>query len=144
MLIRSRRLRATAALRDLVAETDLLPRHLIQGHFVQPMEGTTEIASLPGISRNGIQATVRQVEADLKLGIRSVLLFGVPERADKAPDAAAAYAEAGLVPRAVLALKEAFGQDLVVMTDVCLCAYTDTGHCGINHGAEVEIGRAHV
>lgn len=137
MLIRSRRLRTTAAMRDLVAETDLLPRHLIQGHFIQPQEGSTEISSLPGISRNGIQATLRQVEADLKLGIRSVLLFGVPDRADKAPDAAAAYAEAGLVPRTVQALKEAFGQDLVVMTDVCLCAYTDTGHCGINHGAEV-------
>jgi porphobilinogen synthase len=137
MLIRSRRLRTTAAMRDLVAETDLLPRHLIQGHFIQPGEGSTEITSLPGISRNGIQATLRQAEADLKLGIRSVLLFGVPDRADKSPDAAAACADTGLVPRTVKALKEAFGQDLVVMTDVCLCAYTDTGHCGINHGAEI-------
>ena len=137
MLIRSRRLRATAAIRDLVAETDLLPRHLIQGHFVQPGEGSTEISSLPGISRNGIQATLRQVEADLKLGIRTVLLFGVPAADDKSATASAAHDADGLVPRAVKALKQAFGQDLVVMTDVCLCAYTDTGHCGLNQGAEV-------
>jgi len=137
MLIRSRRLRATAAIRDLVAETDLLPRHLIQGHFVQPGEGSTEISSLPGISRNGIQATLRQVEADLKLGIRTVLLFGVPAAADKSATASAAHDADGLVPRAVKALKQAFGQDLAVMTDVCLCAYTDTGHCGLNQGAEV-------
>jgi len=137
MLIRSRRLRATAAIRDLVTETDLLPRHLIQGHFVQPGEGSTEISSLPGISRNGIQATLRQVEADLKLGIRTVLLFGVPAAADKSATASAAHDADGLVPRAVKALKQAFGQDLVVMTDVCLCAYTDTGHCGLNQGAEV-------
>ena len=137
MLIRSRRLRTSAAMRDLVAETDLQARHLIQGHFIQPQAGATGISSLPGITRNGIQETLRLVEADLKLGIRSVLLFGVPDRADKSPDAAAAYAPAGLVPRAVKALKEAFGQDLVVMTDVCLCAYTDTGHCGLNHGPAI-------
>jgi len=105
MLIRSRRLRATAAIRDLVAETDLLPRNLIQGHFIQPQEGSTEISSLPGISRNGIDATLRQVEADLKLGLRSALLFGVPDAADKSADAAAAF--------------------------------SDTGHCGVNHGAEI-------
>jgi porphobilinogen synthase len=137
MLIRSRRLRATAAIRDLVAETDLLPRNLIQGHFIQPQEGSTEISSLPGISRNGIDATLRQVEADLKLGLRSALLFGVPDAADKSADAAAAFSVAGIIPRAVKALKQAFGSDLVVMTDVCLCAYTDTGHCGVNHGAEI-------
>ncbi|MGA2079356.1 MAG: porphobilinogen synthase [Holophaga sp.] len=137
MLIRSRRLRTTAAMRDLAAETELLPRHLIQGHFIQPQEGSTAIDSLPGIARNGIQATLRQVEADLKLGIRSVLLFGVPDRTEKSPDAAAAVDPAGLVPRTVQALKEAFAQDLVVMTDVCLCAYTDTGHCGVNHGPEI-------
>jgi len=137
MLIRSRRLRTTAAMRDLAAETELLPRHLIQGHFIQPQEGSTAIDALPGIARNGVQATLRQVEADLKLGIRSVLLFGVPDRTEKSPDAVAAVDPAGLVPRAVQALKEAFGQDLVVMTDVCLCAYTDTGHCGVNHGPEI-------
>ena len=137
MLIRSRRLRVTAAMRNLVAETDLLPRNLIQGHFVQPQEGTSEIGSLPGIARNGIQATLKQVEADLKLGIQTMLIFGVPDPKDKSPEAKAAFDQSGIVPRTVKALKDAFGQDLVVMTDVCLCAYTDTGHCGVNHGAVV-------
>jgi porphobilinogen synthase len=134
MLIRSRRMRTTAAMRDLVAETTLLPRHLIQGHFVQPGEGSTEIGSLPGISRNSVGATVRQVEKDLKLGLRSHLLFGVPDPSEKAADAHAAHAHDGLVPQAIRALKKEFGSDVIVMTDVCLCAYTDTGHCGVNEG----------
>ena len=129
MLIRSRRLRATQALRDLVAETDLRPRHFVQPYFVQPQAGEAPIASLPGIARTGIEATCRQVEADLKLGLRSVLLFGVPEGKD--PDAHRAHDPEGVVPQAVAELKRRFGQDLVVMTDVCLCAYTDHGHCGL-------------
>jgi porphobilinogen synthase len=137
MLIRPRRLRATAAIRNLVAETDLSPRNFIQGHFLQPQEGSTEIGALPGIARNGIEATLRQVERDLKVGLKSLLLFGVPDRADKSPEAKAAFDASGIVPRTVKALKGAFGEDLIVMTDVCLCAYTDTGHCGLNHGTQV-------
>jgi len=134
MLIRSRRMRTTAAMRDLVAETTLQARNLIQGHFVQPGTGSTEISSLPGISRNSVEATVRQVESDLKLGLRTHLLFGVPDPSDKSPDAHAAHDHAGIVPAAVRALKKEFGADVIVMTDVCLCAYTDTGHCGVNEG----------
>jgi porphobilinogen synthase len=129
MLIRSRRLRATQALRDLVAETDLRPRHLVQPYFVQALEGAAPIASLPGIARTGVEATCRQVEADLKMGLKSVLLFGVPESKD--PDAHQSHDPEGIVPKAVAELKKRFGQDLVVMTDVCLCAYTDHGHCGL-------------
>ena len=136
MLIRSRRLRATQALRDLVAETDLRPRHLVQPYFVQGAEGVSPIDSLPGIARTGIEATRRQVEADLKLGLRSVLLFGIPEAKD--PDAHRAHDPEGVVPKAVAELKNRFGQDLVVMTDVCLCSYTDHGHCGlVKEGAVV-------
>ena len=134
MLIRSRRLRTTNAIRDMVAETVLLPQHLIQGHFVQPGPGSTEISSLPGISRNSVEATVRQIESDLKLGIRSHLFFGVPEPSDKSPDAHAAHDHAGVIPQVLRALKKEFGSDVVLFTDVCLCAYTDTGHCGVNEG----------
>jgi porphobilinogen synthase len=134
MLNRSRRLRTTPALRDLVAETDLRPRNLVQPYFVQAQAGTSEIASLPGIGRTGIDDTLRQVEADLKHGLRSVLLFGIPDA--KSPDAAACHDPEGVVPKAVKALKQRFGQELVVMTDVCLCSYTDHGHCGL-----VEDGR---
>lgn len=134
MLIRSRRLRTTNAIRDLVAETTLLPRHLIQGHFVHPHQDCVEISALPGISRNSVEATVRQVEKDLKLGLRSHLLFGVVDHDGKSPDARAAHDHKGVVPETVRALKKAFGDDVIVMTDVCLCAYTDTGHCGVNDG----------
>jgi porphobilinogen synthase len=132
MLTRSRRLRTTTALRDLVAETDLRPRHLIQPYFVQHHKGTSEIASLPGISRSGIHETVQQVEKDLKRGLKSVLLFGVPDAHEKSPDAKGCHDHEGVVPKAVAALKKAFGADLIVMTDVCLCAYTTSGHCGLS------------
>ncbi len=132
MLTRSRRLRTTTALRDLVAETDLRPRHLIQPYFVQPHRGTSEIASLPGIVRSGIHETVQQVEQDLKRGLKSVLLFGVPDAHEKSPDARACHDHEGVVPKAVAALKKAFGPDVIVMTDVCLCAYTASGHCGLS------------
>jgi len=129
MMIRPRRLRTTAAVRDLVAETDLRPRHLIQPYFVTSVEGESAIPSLPGIGRTGIEATLRQAEKDLKKGLKSVLLFGVPDH--KSPCAEHSHDRAGIVPKAVEALKKHFGQDLIVMTDVCLCAYTDHGHCGV-------------
>lgn len=129
MFIRPRRLRRTAAIRDLIAETDLRARHLIMPYFVQTAEGESPINSLPGIARTGVQATLKQVEADLKLGIKSVLLFGVPD--EKSPDARHSCDPGGIVPQSISALKKTFGDDIIVMTDVCLCAYTDHGHCGV-------------
>ncbi|HJW44260.1 MAG TPA: porphobilinogen synthase [Geothrix sp.] len=131
MLNRSRRLRTSAAMRNLVAETDLRPRHLIQGHFVQPQPGRSEISSMPGIFNAGVEDTVRQVEKDLKKGLASVLLFGVPDEGSKTPDAAYVRDRQGVIPVVVKALKQAFGSDLVVMTDVCLCGATSHGHCGL-------------
>jgi porphobilinogen synthase len=136
MFIRPRRLRRTAAIRDLVAETELRARHLIQPYFVTQAAGTTEIAALPGIARTGIVETLRQVEQDLKHGLRSVLLFGVPDY--KSPLAEHSHDPEGVVPLAVKALKERFKDDLIVMTDVCLCAYTESGHCGIVQDGEIE------
>ncbi len=131
MLNRSRRLRTSLAMRNLVAETDLRPRHLIQGHFVQPQVGSSEISSMPGIFNAGVEDTVRQVEKDLKKGLASVLLFGVPEEGSKTPDAAYVRDREGVVPETVKALKKAFGSDLIVMTDICLCGSTSHGHCGL-------------
>jgi len=131
MLNRSRRLRTSLAMRNLVAETDLRPRHLIQPHFVQPQAGSTEISSMPGIVNASVEETVRQAEKDLKKGLASVLLFGVPDEAAKSPDASYCCDHAGVIPQAVRALKKAFGSDLIVMTDVCLCGYTSHGHCGL-------------
>ena len=135
MFIRPRRLRRTSVLRDLVAETDLRPRHLIQPYFVQDAAGSSPIESMPGIARTGVEETCRQVEADLKLGLKAVLLFGVP--ATKSPLAEHSHDPEGVVPRVVKELKKRFRQDLVVMTDVCLCAYTDHGHCGVVSDGEI-------
>ena len=131
---RPRRLRQTAALRDLVAETQLNPRRLMLPHFVLPGKNQRQaIDAMPGIERLSVDLLLSQVETDLKLGVRQVLLFGVPEAREKDATASAAGASQGLVPQAVRALKERFGQDLLVATDVCLCAYTDHGHCGVLH-----------
>jgi len=135
MLFRPRRLRRTAAIRDLVAETDLRARHLIQPYFVTKAPGSSEIAALPGIQRTDLEATCAQVEKDLKLGLRSILLFGVPDH--KSPAAEHSHDPEGVVPQVTRELKNRFGQDLIVMTDVCLCAYTDHGHCGIVKDGEI-------
>ncbi|MFH1175843.1 MAG: porphobilinogen synthase [Acidobacteriota bacterium] len=139
LIVRPRRLRFHPRLRDLVAEARLDPRLFVMPHFVlRPADAVEEISAMPGIRREGINPLLATVEADLELGIRSVLLFGVPgDEEPKHPDGRAAYADAALVPAAVAALKQRFGADLVVMTDVCLCAYTDHGHCGVIAGGRV-------
>ncbi len=136
--VRPRRLRRTPALRNLVAETDIAAAQLVMPHFVLPTsESEVPIASMPGISQLGIETLVGRVESDLALGIRAVLLFGQPHDGGKTPDGAAAAAANGAVQSAVRRLKQAFGDSLVVMTDVCLCAYTDHGHCGVLDDGEV-------
>ena len=130
--VRPRRLRRTGAIRDLVAETRISPAQFVLPHFVLPADEAEEpVPSMPGISLMGVDTLLRRVEADLGLGIRSVLLFGHPVKGTKSPGGEAAADPGGAVPRAVGRLKAAFGGDLVVMTDVCLCGYTDHGHCGL-------------
>ena len=130
--LRPRRLRNSAAMRELVAETTVLARQLVMPHFVLPSAKANEpIPSMPGISRTGVDDLLRAVESDHKLGIKSVLLFGTPPAGAKNSTGSSASDREGAVPRAVRALRGAFGGDLVIMTDVCLCAYTDHGHCGV-------------
>jgi porphobilinogen synthase len=139
LITRPRRLRMTPALRDLVAESRLDRHMLVQPHFVVPGTGVSEpISAMPGISHESVDRLVETVAGDLDLGIRSVLLFGVPDDAEKSPDGSAASAHDNLVAAAVAALKSRFGTDLAVMTDVCLCAYTDHGHCGIVDGDRID------
>ncbi|MGD8441289.1 MAG: porphobilinogen synthase [Holophagae bacterium] len=132
LIIRPRRLRTSAVMRDLVAEARIDADMLVQPHFVVPGSGVSHpIDAMPGIDHQSVDRLVDTVAADLDLGIRNVLLFGVPDESDKSPDGAAASARGNLVATAVSALKDHFGGDLTVMTDVCLCAYTDHGHCGL-------------
>jgi porphobilinogen synthase len=136
--IRPRRLRRTETLRNLVAETSIGAQQLVMPHFVLPQQGgIEEIPSMPGIAQMGVSDLLARVESDLKLGLSAVLLFGHPEAGGKTADGRAAAAPDGAVQTAVAALKKTFGHELIVMTDVCLCAYTDHGHCGIVVDGEV-------
>jgi porphobilinogen synthase len=126
---RPRRLRRTAALRDLVRETTLAPDDLVYPLFVVPGEGVRRpIVSMPGIDQLSVDALGGEARELDALGIKAVLLFGIP--AEKDPQGLESFAEDGVVQHAVRALKEA-SPELVVMTDVCLCEYTDHGHCGL-------------
>ncbi len=129
-------MRATQALRDLVRETELSPRHLIQPLFVVPGEGVREpVPSMPGIDRLSISELVTEAGELKKAGVPGVLLFGIPQAKDDV--GSGAYDPEGIVQLAVRALKEAH-PDLTVMTDVCLCGYTTHGHCGfIREGTEI-------
>jgi len=138
MSVRPRRLRASGSLRELVRETRLTAEQLIMPHFVLPTDHADEpIPSMPGISRYGLKDLVARVVADAHLGIRSVLLFGTPEEGAKDEQGTAASLPDSAVARAVAAIKEKLGDDIVVITDVCLCAYTSHGHCGVLRDGKV-------
>jgi len=137
MRVRPRRLRTTPLLREIVAETHVHPRQLVQAHFVVE-DGSAElpIGSMPGIHRMGIEPLVDRVGADLELGLSTVLLFGVTDRKDS--KASSATDPEGLVPLTVRRLRDEFGSRLTIMTDVCLCGSTDHGHCGVLKEGYVE------
>jgi porphobilinogen synthase len=108
-------------------------------YFVSEGAGLREsIASMPGIDRVSIDVLVRDIEKAYQTGLRNVLLFGVPGNACKDPYAKAAASDHALVPQAVRALRAVFGRDLWISTDVCLCPYTDHGHCGFVQNGVVQ------
>jgi len=126
---RYRRLRRTEAIRQLVRETELNKRDLIQPFFVIEGKSKSEpIESMPGISRFTIDCLLKEVESYIKLGGTTGLLFGVSSKKDF--KGVHACSDEGLIPKAVRALKKNF-PDFLVMTDVCLCSYLEHGHCGI-------------
>jgi porphobilinogen synthase len=136
---RLRRLRQTAVLRDLVRETTLSARDLVLPLFVHAAGGRAPIAAMPGVDRLSIDHAVQEAGAAMALGIPAVLLFGIP--AGKDAEGSGAYDDEGVVQLATRAIKAAH-PDLLVMTDVCLCEYTDHGHCGLlregPHGLTVD------
>jgi porphobilinogen synthase len=130
MKIRPRRTRRTEVLRESIAETRVVAAQLIQPHFVIEQPNADQpIDSMPGVSRFGVDKLVARVGADLELGLRSVLLFGLYEHKDAA--SSAVTDPDNVVARSVRRLKREFGDRLTVMTDVCLCGSMDHGHCGI-------------
>jgi porphobilinogen synthase len=125
---RLRRLRRTGALRDLVRETTLAASDLVLPIFVEEgLDGSSPIESMPGVSRHGIAAAVTEAGEALALGVPAVILFGIP--AEKDADGSSAWDDEGAVQLAIRAIKAAH-PEMVVITDVCLCEYTDHGHCG--------------
>ena len=131
---RLRRLRRTGALRDLVRETSLSVDDLVHPLFVAPE--ALPNARLPALQRFTVDGLVRECEELVALGVKSVLLFGIPESKDE--DGSGAWIDDGIVQQALRALRPRF-PELVLLTDVCLCEYTSHGHCGVLAGDDGEV-----
>jgi porphobilinogen synthase len=133
---RPRRLRRTENIRSLVRETHLTVNDLIYPLFI--CEGKNvkqEIRSMPEVYRFSIDKALEEIKEATQLGIKAVLLFGIPDKKDEV--GTSAYIEKGIIQKAVRAIKDKF-PELIVITDVCLCEYTSHGHCGIIKNGEVD------
>lgn len=133
---RPRRLRKNERLRNLIAETDISARELIYPMFVMPGKGVREeVVSMPGIYKQSVDNIVKEALEAGKLGVNSILLFGIPEKKDET--GSEGYDPDGIVQKAVRELKKK-ARGMVVVTDVCMCEYTSHGHCGIIRDGEVD------
>jgi porphobilinogen synthase len=130
---RLRRLRRTGALRALVGETRLDIGDVVMPLFVGAEALPNE--ALPAMSRHTVSGLVREVDELATSGVPAVILFGIP--AEKDDEGSGAWIEDGIVQQALRELRERF-PELLLLTDVCLCEYTDHGHCGVLHGDEVD------
>jgi len=127
---RPRRMRRTPAIRSLIRETDLAPRHLIAPLFVK--EGVTEpipIGSMPGQAQHTLESLRKEAAETAARGVTAFMLFGVPERKDA--EGSEAWNPDGIGQRGLRVLREELGEDHVVISDLCLDEYTDHGHCGV-------------
>ena len=130
---RLRRLRRTGQLRDLVRETSLSVDDLVMPLFVAPEALPNE--RLPALARHTVESVVRECDELVRLGVKAVILFGLPEEKDE--EGSGAWIDDGVVQQALRALRPRF-PELVLLTDVCLCEYTSHGHCGVL-GADGEV-----
>ncbi len=134
--VRMRRLRKTGILRDMTAETELRPDDLIMPLFVKPGKGLKdEIPSMPGNFQVSSDVLVEQCASLVEAGVKSTILFGIPSTKDAR--GSEGYADDGIVQVAIRELR-AKVPDLIICTDVCLCEYTDHGHCGVIKDNEVD------
>ncbi|HLA13168.1 MAG TPA: porphobilinogen synthase [Pyrinomonadaceae bacterium] len=132
---RPRRLRRTDALRSLVREARLAPENLVLPLFACPGENVRkEISSMPGVHNLSVDEIAREAVDAFETGVRSVILFGLPESKDEL--ASGAYDESGIVQKAIRAIRQSV-PEMVVMADTCLCEYTSHGHCGVVRNGEV-------
>lgn len=133
LINRPRRLRQREALRAMVRETELNARDFIYPLFVRHGEGRTPIRSMPGVYQLSVEEAVREAESAAKSGVNAVILFGIPKEKD--PTGLENFSEDGIVQQAIRAIKNEI-PEMVVITDVCMCEYTDHGHCGILNTGE--------
>lgn len=135
MTHRPRRLRRTETIRALVRETRLAPEDFIYPLFICAGEKVRkEISSMPGVFNLSIDEAVREAEEAATLGLKAIILFGLPESKDEI--ATGAYIKNGIVQQATRAIRRAV-PDLLIINDTCLCEYTSHGHCGVVRGGEV-------
>ena len=133
---RPRRLRRNEKLRAMIRETTISPQNLIYPLFVGPGKDRAQpVSSMPGVAQLSVDRAVAECREVGALGIPAVILFGIPERKDAL--GSEAYADTGVVQQAVRAIKEKL-PELLVVTDVCLCEYTDHGHCGVIKNGAVD------
>ncbi len=127
---RPRRLRKNEKLRGMIQENELSPKHLVYPLFVKEMkEEKVPIPSMPDVYQFSVEGLFREIEDVVDLSIPAILLFGIPEKKDEV--GSGAYAEDGIVQEATRKIKKLFGDDIMVITDVCMCEYTSHGHCGV-------------
>ena len=135
--VRMRRLRRTNAMRSMLQRVKVRPSDLICPIFIdENVKAAVQIESMPGYFRLPISGVVNEARSIIEQGVKAVLLFGLPKAKDE--KGSQAYAPTGIVQKAVAALKKEFGDELVVMTDLCLCEYMSHGHCGIVEKNEVK------
>ncbi len=133
---RPRRLRRSSNLRELVAETRISVDDFIYPMFVIPGRNKkVSIKSMPGIYKQSIDNLIKEIREVKKLGIKAILLFGIPEQKDEV--GSEGYDENGVIQRALREIKKKI-QDIIVITDVCMCEYTSHGHCGIIKDGDVD------
>jgi len=137
MKTRTRRLRGSETLRRMIRETRLSCDALIYPIFIREGKGIEEeLPSLPGQTRYSPDTVAKCIDAALSAGVRSFLLFGIPETKDE--NGSAASDENGVIQQALRNIKKTFGDDAYIITDVCLCEYTSDGHCGLIRDGRVD------
>ena len=135
--LRMRRLRRTPLIRELVKEVRVDRSNLIQPIFVEEgLSANAPIPSMPGQHRYAPATVIHEASRMLDKGVKSLILFGIPKVKDET--GSAAYDQNGVVQKTIESLKDEFGDELIVFTDVCMCQYTSHGHCGLANDGRIE------
>lgn len=135
-VFRPRRMRKSKIVRDMIAETTLSRDQFVMPHFVIDGHNQREtITTMPGIERQTTDVLIKQLEGDLAVGINKILLFGVTEEKDE--KGTSAFRKDNLIAHTIREIRKTFGDQIYVITDVCLCAYMSHGHCGVLRHGEI-------